>query len=78
MLTSIRRICCELRELSLIYTFSFLGAFAKLRKRLLASSYLLVRSSVRLLPWNNSAAIERIFAKFDTGVFRKSFEKIQN
>jgi hypothetical protein len=49
--------------------FAFLSTFAKLRKRLLASSCL----SVRLSAWSNSAPNERIFTKFYILVF---FENI--
>jgi len=36
-----------------------------------------VRPSVCPPAWNNSAATERIFMKFDMSIFRKSMEKIQ-
>jgi hypothetical protein len=47
----------------------FLGAFPNCEMRLLASSCLSVRLSVRQYAWNNAAATGRIFIKFDILIF---------
>ena len=58
---------------SFMYSYIFLGAFAKLRR--IAIGFVM---SVRPSAWNNSAPSARIFMKFYTGItFRKSVENIQ-
>jgi hypothetical protein len=55
-----------------------LGAFTKLRKVTLASSWLAACLSVCLSTWNNSASTEWIFMKFYIWIiFWKSVEKTQ-
>jgi len=65
----------ERRQLSCKIMLPYLGAFAKLRKRLLASSCLSVRPSARMehvgSQWTDFHAVRYLIT------FRKSVEKIQ-
>jgi len=54
--------------------FRFLGAFGKLRKETI-SYVVTVCSYVRLLAWDNSVPIERIFMELGTLIFFKNMSR---